>query len=155
MAPKYFNRAIFKSFSYNYFKNHSFKIWFTYNMVLCFQIILFVLILYYPFTLFKPCLIIFLGWSSTKQRIKCPAQGHKTVPPMRLELATLWIPSLTLPLLDLYSIIKGLHCNNNVLTMLSSAIKITMIFKAWFSYLFWCITRNVTNTWRMPPKELV
>ena len=30
---------------------------------------------------------VFLGWTSTKQRIKCLAQGHNTVPPVRLEPA--------------------------------------------------------------------
>ena len=31
----------------------------------------------------------FLGWTNTtKQRIKCPAQGHNAVPPLRLEPAT-------------------------------------------------------------------
>ena len=29
-----------------------------------------------------------LGWSSTKQRIKCLAQGHSTVPPVRLLSST-------------------------------------------------------------------
>ena len=28
---------------------------------------------------------VFLGCTSTKQRIKCLTQGHKAVPPMRLE----------------------------------------------------------------------
>ena len=32
----------------------------------------------------------FLGLTNTKQRIKCLAQWHNTVPPMRLEPATLW-----------------------------------------------------------------
>ena len=31
---------------------------------------------------------VFLGRTSTKQRIKCLAQGHITVPPVRLEPAT-------------------------------------------------------------------
>ena len=31
---------------------------------------------------------VFLGLTSTKQRIKCLAQGHNTVPPVRLEPAT-------------------------------------------------------------------
>ena len=40
---------------------------------------------------------IFLGWTSTMQRLKCLAQEHITVHPMRLEPATPWISS-TLPL---------------------------------------------------------
>ena len=42
---------------------------------------LFVLILYMS----RP---VFLGWTSTKWRIKCLAQGHNTVPPLRLEPVT-------------------------------------------------------------------
>ena len=30
-----------------------------------------------------------LGWTSTKQRIKCLAQGHNTMPPLSLKLVTL------------------------------------------------------------------
>ena len=33
---------------------------------------------------------VLLGWTSTKQRIKCLAQGHNTVPLVMLELATPW-----------------------------------------------------------------
>ena len=31
---------------------------------------------------------VFLGWTNTKQRIKCLAQGHNAAPPVRLEPAT-------------------------------------------------------------------
>ena len=39
---------------------------------------------------------VFLGRTSTKQRINCLAQGHSTVPLVSLELMTLRTPSLTL-----------------------------------------------------------
>ena len=31
---------------------------------------------------------VFLGWTSTKQRIKCLAKGHNTIHPASLEIAT-------------------------------------------------------------------
>ena len=31
---------------------------------------------------------VFLGWTSTKQRIKCLVQGHNAVPPVRLKPTT-------------------------------------------------------------------
>ena len=33
--------------------------------------------------------LVFLGWTSTKQRIECLADGHNTVTPVSLEIATL------------------------------------------------------------------
>ena len=41
---------------------------------------------------------VFLGWTSTKQGLMCLAQGHNTVPPVRLEPQTLDLKSSTLPL---------------------------------------------------------
>ena len=41
---------------------------------------------------------VFLGWTSTKQRIKCLAHGHNTVPLVRLEHANPGLKSNTLPL---------------------------------------------------------
>ena len=50
---------------------------------------LFDLILYVPVNIFSAMSErVLLGWTSTKQRIKCLAQGHNTVPPVRLEPAT-------------------------------------------------------------------
>ena len=49
-----------------------------------FIICLFVLMLYVPVNNFSVMLgpfPVFLGWTSTKQRIKCLAQWHNTVPP--------------------------------------------------------------------------
>ena len=55
----------------------------------CFNLCLFVLILYVPVNNF---LImsqrVFLSWTVTKQGIKCLAQGHNAVPPVKLEPAT-------------------------------------------------------------------
>ena len=34
---------------------------------------------------------VFLGWTSAEQRIECLAQGHKAVPPARLEPVMLLI----------------------------------------------------------------
>ena len=40
-------------------------------------------------TFFQSCRgRVFLGWTSTRQRIKCLAQGHNAVPPMRHEPRT-------------------------------------------------------------------
>ena len=41
---------------------------------------------------------VFLGLTSTKQRIKCLAQGHNTVPLVKLKPAPLDLESSTLPL---------------------------------------------------------
>ena len=50
---------------------------------------LFVLILYVPVNNFLVMLgWVFLGWTSTKQRIKCLDQGHNAVPLERLEPTT-------------------------------------------------------------------
>ena len=38
----------------------------------------------------------FLGWTSTKQRIKCLTQGHNTVPPMSLKLKSPFNPTTEL-----------------------------------------------------------
>ena len=56
-----------------------------------------VLVLYIPVDNFLVMLgqfPVFLGWTSTKQQIKCLVQGHNTVtlPVVSLELATLWSP---------------------------------------------------------------
>ena len=53
---------------------------------------LFVLMLYVPvnnFSVKSGRLSIFLGLTNTKQRLKCLAQGHNTVTPVSLKLATL------------------------------------------------------------------
>ena len=50
------------------------------------KFILFVLILYFPDNIFSHVRTGFLGLTSTKQRIKCFAQGHKAlkaVPPVK------------------------------------------------------------------------
>ena len=60
------------------------------DLVLVYMIVcVFGLIAYVPFNIFS----IMLGWvfmclTSTKQSIKCLAQGHNSVPQMRLEPAT-------------------------------------------------------------------
>ena len=47
------------------------------------------LILYIPISIFSVMLgRVFLGWTRTKQKIKCLAQGHNAVPLVRLEPAT-------------------------------------------------------------------
>ena len=33
---------------------------------------------------------VFLGWTSTRQKIKCPSQRHNAEPPVRLKPATHW-----------------------------------------------------------------
>ena len=58
---------------------------------------LFVLMFYAPvkrFPVMSGWFPIFLGWTSTKQRIKYLAKGHNTVTPaaVSLELATVWSP---------------------------------------------------------------
>ena len=54
-------------------------------------VISFGLILYVPLDNFSVMLgRVFLGLTSTKQRIKCLAQGHNRVSPVRLEPATAW-----------------------------------------------------------------
>ena len=58
-------------------------------------LILFVLMLYIPvnnFSVMPGQYPVFMGWTSTKQLIKCLAQGHNTVTPAN----NLSIPSLTL-----------------------------------------------------------
>ena len=53
------------------------------------EIVLFVLLLYVPvssFSVMSERLPVFLGRTSTKQRIKCLAQEHNTVSPVSLEL---------------------------------------------------------------------
>ena len=54
------------------------------------------LMLYVPINRFSVVLRYFL--SSTKQRIKCLAQGHNTVPPVSLELEAFLSKVLTLPM---------------------------------------------------------
>ena len=50
---------------------------------------LFDLILYFPVNNFSVMLgRVFLGWTSTKQRLMCLAQGHNTLMPVRLEPVT-------------------------------------------------------------------
>ena len=50
------------------------------------------LILYILFNNFSVMLgWVFLGWTRTKQRIKCLAKRHNTVPPARLKPATPWL----------------------------------------------------------------
>ena len=45
------------------------------------NVVCFVLMLYVPVNMFSGMLgQVFLGWTSTKQRIKCLAQGHNAVP---------------------------------------------------------------------------
>ena len=63
----------------------------------------FVLILYVPVNNFSVMSgRVFLGWTSTKQRIKCPAQGHNTITvttlAVRLTRSTPSIPSLAFDL---------------------------------------------------------
>ena len=45
--------------------------------------------------IFQPWRDVFLGWTSTKQRIKCLAQGHNAVSPVSLELAILTLYQLS------------------------------------------------------------
>ena len=59
------------------------------------------LLLYVPvnnFSVMSWCFPVFMVWTSTKQRIRCLAQGHTTVPPLSIELGLLlaikWIPNL-------------------------------------------------------------
>ena len=54
---------------------------------------LFVLMLYVPVNIFSVTsghFPVFLGWTSTTQRMKSLGQGHNTVTPVSLKLATLW-----------------------------------------------------------------
>ena len=51
--------------------------------------------LYIPFNNFQSCPDTFLSLTSAKQRIKCLAQGHNTVPPVSLKLRDPLTPSLT------------------------------------------------------------
>ena len=56
--------------------------------ILC-NVCLFDLFLYVPVNIFSAMSgLVFLGWTSTKQRIKCLAQGHDAVPLVRLRPAT-------------------------------------------------------------------
>ena len=61
--------------------------WFTWNINLSY------ICLFWLFTsqsiIFQSCRDAVLpGWTGTEQRIKCLAQGHNAVPPVKLELAT-------------------------------------------------------------------
>ena len=48
----------------------------------------FELVLYIPVNIFSVMLGLFLGLTNTKQRLKCLAQGHNTVPLVSLEAGT-------------------------------------------------------------------
>ena len=54
------------------------------NMFVCFD-----LIIYEPVNFFSVMSgRVFQGWTSTKQRLKCLAQGHKAIPLVRLNSLT-------------------------------------------------------------------
>ena len=36
------------------------------------------------------CIVVFLGWTSTKQGLMCLAQGHNAVTPVRHDPTALW-----------------------------------------------------------------
>ena len=74
------------------------KVWIQIRTILCLSWTVFVLILYIPVNNSSVMLgQVFLSWTSSKERIKCLAQGHNTMPPVRLEPPTLrsWVQHST------------------------------------------------------------
>ena len=58
---------------------------------------LFVLMFHVPvnnFSVMSGRFPVFLGWTSTKQRIKWLAQGQNTVPDMSLKLMIIWLRAI-------------------------------------------------------------
>ena len=78
---------------------------------LSYEACLFVLVLYIPANNFS----VFLGLTSTKQRVKCLAQGHDNEPLVSLKLGTLRsqvLLSTTEPLHSSYDVTSG----SNIIT---------------------------------------